>query len=117
MTDLLRQGSAWLEQQRAAHCSSQVEYRRGSEKYPLVATYGKTDYEIATAGEMTVGGHVWDFLILATDLGFEPQPGDIIVADEQTHEVMPIGDDVDGWRWSDPYRQTYRIHTRETGAV
>ncbi|MCC5830146.1 MAG: hypothetical protein JJU36_11925 [Phycisphaeraceae bacterium] len=119
MPDLLRQGAAWLEQMRTAHCSSPVQYRHGGDVHPVQATFGRTRYEIAdeaSGGGLTVGAHVWDFLILADALpGVEPEPGDLIVANGQKYEVMALGEDVRGWRWSDPYRTTYRIHTRDIG--
>jgi len=118
MADLLRQGAAWLEQMRTTHCSSQVEYRPLNDDAPFVAnaTFGKTDYEIADESGLTIGSHVWDFLILADELATEPQPGDVIAADGRKFEVLPLGADVKGWRWSDPYRMTYRIHTKDIGA-
>jgi hypothetical protein len=116
--DLLRQGSHWLEQQRTAHCSSQVTYRRDATELIVAATFGHTRYEVADESGLTVGAQVADFLIAAEDLGptfSEPQPGDVIVADGQQYEVMALGQDLRGWRWSDPYRQTYRIHGRQIG--
>jgi hypothetical protein len=95
-----------------------VEYQRPPHTWNVLATFGRTSYEVAdgtSGGGVTVGSHVWDFLVLAGDLGDEPQPGDVIVADERRFEVLPLGEDVQGWRWSDPYHQTYRIHTREIG--
>lgn len=116
MADLLRQGAAWLEQMRTAHCASQVEYRRNGDVLQVQATFGRTTYEVADESGLTVGAHVWDFLILADDLGFEPEPGDMIVANGRRYEVMALGEDFRGWRWSDPYRTTFRIHTRDIGA-
>ena len=115
MGDLLRQGSQWLEQMRTAHCSSPVEYRRPLDAVTMNATYGKTDFEVADESGLKIGSHVWDFLILADALGFEPEAGDVIVADGRRFEVMNLGGD-GCWRWSDPYRQTYRIHTKDIGA-
>ena len=115
MSDLLRKGSQWLEQMREKHCSSPVRYERDGETVQVNATYGKTDYQLASDAGINVGSHVWDFLILSDALPFEPEPGDIIEADGIRFEVMPLGDDINGWRWSDPYRATYRIHTREIG--
>jgi len=115
--DLLRQGSQWLEQQRTAHCSSQVAYRRDATEYPVNATYGKTDVEVADESGLTITAGVWDFLILADGFlpeGLEPEPGDVIAADGRRYEVMNLAGQ-DCWRWSDPYRQTYRIHTKDTG--
>ena len=115
MNDLLRQGIEWLEQQRTAHCSSPVIYHRDITEYPVNATFGKTDFEVADESGLTIGSHVWDFLILAADLGIEPEAGDVIAADGRRFEVMNLGGD-GCWRWSDPYRQTYRIHTKDVGA-
>jgi hypothetical protein len=114
VTDLLRQGSQWLEQMRTAHCSSPVEYRREPDAVTVNATYGRTEAEVADESGLTVRSHVWDFLILADELGMEPEPGDVIAADGRRYEVMNLGGE-GCWRWSDPYRQTYRIHTKDIG--
>ena len=114
MTDLLRQGSEWLEQMRTVHAASPVEYRRGVQVIAVQATFGRTQVELADESGLTVQSVIWDFLILADDLGLEPEPGDEIVADGQIYEVMNLAGQ-GCWRWSDPYRQTYRIHTRDIG--
>ncbi len=114
MVDLLRKGSEWLEQQRAAYCSSPVEYRRDAEEYLVQATKGKTEYEVADDYGATIGSHVVDFLIMADELGLKPEPGDVITSDGRRNEVMPFG--TEGcWRWSDPNLITMRIHTKEVG--
>jgi hypothetical protein len=115
VADLLQQGSQWLGQMRTAHCSSPVEYRRAPDAYTVSATYGKTDYDVADESGLTIGSHVWDFLIQANELGLEPEPGDVIVTNGRKYEVMNLGGE-GCWRWSDPYRQTYRIHTKDIGA-
>ena len=117
MGDLLRQGSQWLEQQRTAHCSSPVEYRRPPDAYTVNATYGKTDVEVADEAGLTITAGVWDFLILADGFlpeGLEPEPGDVIAANGRRYEVMNLGGE-GCWRWSDPYRTTFRIHTKDVG--
>ena len=114
MSNLLKRGSDWLEQQRKEHCSSQVEYRRDGQTYDVVATFGKTDLEVADESGLTVQSHVWDFLITAADLNFEPEAGDVIAANGRKYEVMDLGSE-GCWRWSDPYRVTYRIHTKDVG--
>lgn len=118
MADLLRQGSQWLEDMRTAHASSPVEYRRSPDTYTVNATFGQTSFEVADESGLTIGSHVWDFLILADAFGqegFEPEPGDVIAANGRRYEVMNLSGD-GCWRWSDPYRQTYRIHTKDIGA-
>ena len=115
MADLLKEGSAWLEQERTAHCSSQVSYYRGLAETVLNATFGRTTFEAEDDAGQVVVSHVWDFLILADDLEADPELGNKIVTDGMQYEVMPFGPDRKGWRWSDQFRQTYRIHTRCTG--
>jgi hypothetical protein len=116
VADLLRQGSQWLEQMRTAHCSSPVEYRRPPEAWTVQATFGKTGFEVADESGLTIHAQVWDFLILADALpGIEPEPGDVIAVNGRKYEVVNLGGE-GCWRWSDSYRQTYRIHTKEIGA-
>jgi hypothetical protein len=115
VVDLLQQGSQWLGQMRVAHCSSPVEYRRPPDAYTVNATFGRTGFEVADESGLTINGRVWDFLVLADELGLEPEPGDVIAADGRRYEVMNLGGQ-GCWRWSDPYRQTFRIHTKDIGA-
>ncbi len=118
MGDLLRQGGQWLEQQRTAHMTSPVVYRRaGRADAELQATFGRTEYEVEDEYGIRVGAQVIDFLILADDLSptfDEPEAGDQIVADGRLYEVMPLSGQ-GHWRWSDPYRTTMRIHTKDMG--
>jgi len=117
--DLLRQGSQWLEQMRWAHCSSQVTYRRGAREQVLSATFGRTQYEVQDDYGLVVAAHVTDFLVAAADFApvfGEPRAGDQIVADGIVHEVMSLASE-GHWRWSDPYRTTMRIHTKEVGTA
>jgi len=118
MGDLLRQGSQWLEQQRTAHCSSPVTYRRGETELEVNATFGRTEYEVEDDYGLRVGAEVMDFLVLGEDLSptfGEPEAGDQIVADSAVFEVMSLAGQ-GHWRWSDPHRTTMRIHTKEVGS-
>jgi hypothetical protein len=117
--DLLRQGSQWLEQQRTAHCSSPVTYRRGETEAALDATFGRTEYQVEDDFGVVVAAHVTDFLVATAEpapVFGEPQPGDRIVADGVAYEVMSLGNQ-GHWRWSDPYRTTMRIHTKDVDAA
>ncbi len=117
MVDLLRSGSEWLEQQRTAYMTSLVEYRRGEDSCELNATYGRTEYEVEDDYGIKVGAQVVDFLILAEAFSptFDrPEAGDVIVADGVVYEVMSLTGQ-GHYRWSDPYRTTMRIHTKEIG--
>lgn len=114
MTDMLQDGLTWLDSQRVAHMSSQVAYRRDPDEVTVKATFGKTDVEIADESGLTIQAQVWDFLIAAEELGLEPEPGDVIAANGRKYEVMNLGGE-GCWRWSDPYRMTCRIHTKDIG--
>jgi len=118
MADLLRTASSWLERMRTEHCSSLVEYRRPPDAYSVKATFGRTGFEVVDESGLTINAHVWDFLILADELFAlfgAPRAGDWIAADGQRYEVMNLGGE-GCWRWSDPYRRTCRIHTKDIGA-
>ncbi|HOQ06010.1 MAG TPA: hypothetical protein PKY88_12445 [Anaerohalosphaeraceae bacterium] len=117
MADLLQKGLQFMENQRRRHLAQEVTYQRGAESVPVLATFGKTTYEVEEAEGVTVGAEVVDFLIAAADLVIQDQPirpqyGDqIIVAGQGTYEVL----DLPGagcYRYSDPYQMTFRIHTK-----
>lgn len=120
MPDMLKQGLAWLARQRTDHMTSEVMYQRaGQSPVTLQATFGKTEFDVtdnASGGGASIRAHVVDFLMLAEDLSvlYPPQRGDIIIADRQQYEVLDLmGDGF--WRWSDPYHNTLRIHTKDIG--
>ena len=114
MADLLHRGSQWLEQMRDAHCSGPVEYRRGADTRGVRATFGSTRRESTDESGLVIESRTRDFLILAVELGILPEPGDVIAVGGRLHEVMNLPGE-GCWRWSDPYHQTLRIHTRHTG--
>ena len=93
---------------------SAIEYRRGLEVLNITATVGKTDYEVEDENGIKVGAEVRDFLITAADLPFTPESGDVVVFEGRTFEVMNLTGQ-GCWRYSDPFHQTLRVHTRQTG--
>jgi len=111
---MLNQGLDWLEQRLLGFCSSPVEYRRDSNTQTVDAVFGKTDIEVEDHTGITVSSFVWDFLIDAQTLGFEPDVGDLIVVNERQYEVMNLSGQ-GCWRWTGPNRKTYRIHTKDIG--
>ena len=115
MPDLLQKGAQWLEQMRAEHCSGPVEYRRGTLTRGVRATFGSTRRESADESGLVIESRTRDFLILAAELGILPEPGDLIAVGGRLHEVMNLPGE-GCWRWSDPYHQTLRIHTKDVGA-
>ena len=117
MPDMLRQGLTWLAQQRTNHMTSEVTYQRTAQPSVILqATFGRTEYDVADQTGASIRTQVVDFLFLAEDLGmlYPPQRGDVVLADDQQYEVLDLlGDGF--WRWSDPYHNTLRIHTKDIG--
>jgi hypothetical protein len=126
MTNLLRSGQEWLANQLKVHASSEVTYQRGVNQVQVQAMIGRTLLKL----EDGYGGvHMeWtdrDFLIATADLILAgspvlPERGDIIRETENgttyLYEVMAPGNEPP-WRWSDPHRQLFRIHTKQIGTV
>ena len=123
MGDLLEQAANWLGGMRKQFLSRQVTYCRGSDCVMLAATIGKSDFERTDAYGVVQTDQSRDFLVAAVDMVLggatvTPQPGDRIkeVAGGRVlaYEVMAPGGE-DCWRYSDPFRQTVRIHTKFVG--
>ena len=120
MGDLLAQGSAWLEAQRTAHMTRTVSYQRSTESVAVAATVGKTVFQVDKGYGIVEQMEARDYLVLADDLVLGGQPvlpkaGDRVREVEGSkafvYEVMAPGNEP-CWRYSDPYRQTLRIHTK-----
>jgi hypothetical protein len=121
MADLLAQASAWLEQKRTQHAAGTACYVRGSRSLNLAATIGKTTFEVDDGYGVLVRHESRDFLVLAADLAvdgqsFLPQRGDQI-RETQSGQVFVYEVTAPGkepcWRYSDAYRKTLRIHTKQ----
>ena len=110
--NLLRQAIDWL---RDAEFSTLIEpvvyHRPGRAPEAVNAIVGRTVFKQTSENGAFVRTQTRDFLIGRNNLDREPAAGDTIAYDGRTFEVMaPGGEPV--WRWSDPYRQVYRIHTK-----
>jgi len=121
VTDLLRKSSEWLEDQRTKHTASTVEYVRGDQCVEIAATVGKTTFEVDEGHGVLVQHESRDFLLLAAELRMDavatlPQRGDRIRETQGSvvyvYEVLAPGKEP-CWRWSDPYRKTLRIHSKQ----
>ena len=121
MTDLLQKGSEWLEEQRTRHAASTVQYVRGSRSVEITATIGRTTFEVDNGYGVLVRHQSRDFLALAAELILEgelvlPERGDRIRETQGdttfVYEVMAPGKEP-CWRYSDPYRKSLRIHTKQ----
>jgi hypothetical protein len=121
MQDLLESAQTWLADQFHEHVAKQVTYRRGVDEVVVRATVGRTLLKLDDG----YGGvrMVWtdrDYLIRAVDLVIggnpaQPQRGDqireVVSAGALIHEVLAPGEEPP-WRWADPHRQMFRIHTK-----
>jgi hypothetical protein len=121
VADLLEQASAWLDRMRTRHMARPVTYCRGEQSVEVQATLGRTVFEIADAYGVVEQSESRDFLIPAADLVLGgavtlPERGDRVreTQDGKTlvYEVMAPGKEPH-YRFSDVYRRTLRIHTRQ----
>jgi len=121
MVDLLARGSAWLDDQRTRHLTRLVVYERGGDSVEIAATVGRTVFEQADDYGIIHRTESRDYLVLATNLvlaGVQtlPKAGDRIRETDGdkvfVYEVMAPGGEPP-YRFSDPYRRTLRIHTKQ----
>jgi len=125
MADLLGKGSAWLESMRHAHMARPVIYYRAGLSVELLATVGRSVFEVVAADGVVEQVERRDYLIRAEDLVLggertEPQPGDLIKEPvngmHELYEVMGAGREKH-FRKSDDKGLTLRIHTAHVGTV
>lgn len=121
MPDILQRASDWLEDQRTKFATREVTYLRGDSSVAVPATVGRTVFEIAGEYGVVEKSESRDYLLLAADLVLNgqvtlPQRGDRIRESAGltvfVYEVMAPGQEP-AWRYSDPYRKTLRIHTKQ----
>jgi len=118
---MLERAMGWLERMRDKHRTRPVTYVRDALEVELPATVGKTVFELDTGRGVLEKTESRDFLLYARDLVLGsgttlPRRGDRIreTVDGVTYiyEVMAPGK-APAWRWSDDYRHTLRIHTKQ----
>ncbi|MCG3181849.1 MAG: hypothetical protein BIFFINMI_04284 [Phycisphaerae bacterium] len=123
MADLLENASAWLDDMRTRHASRQVTYQRAGQSVQVAAGIGRTVFQIDNGSGVLETFESRDFLILAADLvlggaAVLPKAGDRITEGQDStsyiYEVLAPGTEP-AWRYSDPYRRTLRIHTKQIG--
>lgn len=120
MADMLAKGLQWLAQQRTEHMSQSVVYVRDADSVTVPATIGRTEFEIDDGQGLIQKYESRDFLVQTADLILDgtaklPERGDQIRETQgatiYVYEVLAPGQERP-WRYSDPYRQTLRIHTK-----
>jgi hypothetical protein len=124
MADMLQAGQEWLANQLKTHASNTVVYVRGANQVSVSATIGRTLMKLDDGyGGIRMQWTDRDFLIAPLDLiiagsAITPERGDTILetvgTKVYTYEVNAPGGEP-AWRWSDPHRSLYRIHTKEIG--
>lgn len=114
MADLLAQGLQWLDAQRKQHLAKAVLYERGAQSVLVLATIGRTEFEVSDTEGVQTAYTDRDFLISTADLVLAgvvtlPEAGDrvkeTLAASVEVYEVLD-------WRYSDPHRQILRIQTK-----
>ena len=125
MGDLLERGSAWLDEQRLKHLSRTVTYKRGEDSAEVRASIGRTVFEVTDSVGVAERTESRDFLIPASGLvlgGSQvlPKQGDRIEETQDAtvyvYEVLAPGQEP-CWRFSDSYRRTLRVHTKQVGTA
>ena len=120
MADLLEQGAAFLDDRRHTHLTRTVTYERGVSSVDVAATVGRTVFEQADESGFIRKVESRDFLVRRTDLILDgsaalPKAGDRVRETDgsqtQVYEVMAPGGEPP-FRYSDPYRNVLRIHTK-----
>mgnify|MGYP000997170060 CR=1 FL=1 len=119
MGDLLLDAMDWIAERLHRHASKQVVYSRGADTVTVDATIGRTVFEVVRGDGIVEHAESRDFLILTNTLilgGSKtiPKRGDRIKEDGLTFEVLAPGTEPH-FRFSDPYRRLYRIHTKQVG--
>ncbi len=108
MADLLGAGLDWLDRQRERLLTRPVRYRRGAQEVAVPATVGRTVFRLDTGPGVTERIEARDYLIAATHLAGFGLP---LRGQRHLYEVLAPGREPH-WRWSDPNRRCYRIHTK-----
>jgi hypothetical protein len=123
MPNVLKDGLAYQTTVLKAVASEPVTYARGYDSVPVRAIFGRKLLKLDdNMGGLRVEWTDMDFLIPAdADFTFgagliEPARGDIVWisvgSGYEAFEVLPFGRNEPAWRWSDPHRSMYRIHTK-----
>jgi hypothetical protein len=116
---MLQSGLAWLATQQAAHASVSVTYRRRSSYQLIVATLGRTEFELDSGEGYVEKVSSLDFIIKSDALADfdppEPMAGDLIERGMNgvvyRYEVNAPGTE-QAWIWTDPYRSSMRLHSK-----
>lgn len=105
--NLLEKGAAFLNRVRQEKLSITVNYNGEA----VLATVGQTVFKLDSGYGVTYLAST-DFLISVSALMEPPRKGDRIEWGEDEFEVL-APDNEPVWRYSDAYKNLYRIHTKK----
>ncbi|MBA2626726.1 MAG: hypothetical protein H0U85_01830 [Gemmatimonadales bacterium] len=124
MADRIRDRLEWFQRRLQNHAAGQVVYQLGGLEVEVPATIGRTLLKVSDGqGGFQMHWTDRDFLIAAVHLvlagvGVEPTRGaqirEAVGGQVELYEVLAPGQEP-VWRWSDPHRTIYRIHTKLVG--
>lgn len=116
---MLDTASAWLDAQLATSEGVTVRYARGIPNVDVTAVLGQTPVGFDLGGGVLQTWQTQDFFLTKSTLllsGHQayPEVGDEITYSGTTFRVCNA---TDGrcYRYTDPYRRTMRVHTKEIG--
>ena len=112
---MIESGIGALREAQAVHLGVEAAYSRpGGREKTVLAVLGRTVFRSTNDAGAWVRTETRDFIVAAGALDAPPETGDVIRFRGADYEVLaPNGEPA--WRWSDPYRTAYRIHTKHTG--
>lgn len=121
MSNLFQKAKSWLPAQVKAAAGVTVAVTRGGTSATLTAVIGRTVYAVNRPDGARIEFGERDFLVTAADLvaanpdWTEPAVGDrfLVAGETVTYECRPPATGEPAWRWSDPLKTTFRIHTVE----
>lgn len=109
--------AAWLDSTLATSDGVTVRYSRGIPYVDVTAVLGQTPTGFDLGNGILQTWQTQDFLIPQADFELSgsdvsPQVGDEVRSGDVVFRVC-LADDGRCWRFTDPYRRTMRIHTKE----
>lgn len=109
----MKRGTRWITRQLHRHASEEITYMRGSETYFMLATRGRSEFQMndSANGGGIITMETVDWIIRLIDLpgDFEPQPNDSISDGDRSYRVSAFPPEP-CYRYSGAHRKMYRVH-------